>query len=257
MYVGVNVSVLSVDISSPSRVVSFSLSRCSFSLSLSLFPSARSLSLSRALCLSHFSLSLSVVCLLVFLLLRLLIILSHLLLLLAILPSCLVVVHTCWFIHFCVVCVMSLLGIPSRWLTGLALWYCRLGAAMSAAQTACRLPPQRLDVISRDADEWLISTPPCPSDVQWADFTQDPQAEFSRTMAGARVSLEQVQRKGSRPRLGLFRYQAWLDRGRAYLKLVRLGGAGCPRPDSGWVRPDSLFRSATRFGRCRQKMARC
>mmetsp|Transcript_3756 Transcript_3756/g.9911 ORF Transcript_3756/g.9911 Transcript_3756/m.9911 type:complete len:838 (+) Transcript_3756:59-2572(+) len=42
----------------------------------------------------------------------------------------------------------------------------------------------RLDNLSHDSEEWRISTPPDPSDVQWADFTQDPEAERTRTLVG-------------------------------------------------------------------------
>jgi len=42
----------------------------------------------------------------------------------------------------------------------------------------------RLDGISKDQEEWVLEKPPEPMDVQWSDFTQDPNAENVRTLIG-------------------------------------------------------------------------
>ena len=42
----------------------------------------------------------------------------------------------------------------------------------------------RMAGISPDYEEWVISSPPEPSDIQWHDLTQDPTAQSGRTLIG-------------------------------------------------------------------------
>jgi len=63
--------------------------------------------------------------------------------------------------------------------TGFVTFYDRQEAEMAI----------RLDGISRDVEEWVIDTPPCPTDVRWRDLTQDPRAGLSRLLVGYSLIL--------------------------------------------------------------------